>query len=762
MNRLTSFFKVSLGVLLLTSFVFAKVGLQDGPVKKTNNDALPIEKLGVQLDLQNNATAKAASPTAVVDTLQWAPFSDYNVNFVADAEDAYYTYLVPAAGGNLNKILIPISGIFPEYNPGLSVAVYSTDYPFDPAITPTQAYANDPAAWLGYYDEDTQEPFGDAANWVEGAFYDEFPDYQGTVLDPLGTKIWPSFGNATVSLGGVAGGDIVTINTADFGSAPTLTQGEKFVIFVSITGDVPPAADYSVGIYSIDGLGIEPAPGLKFYDEAGNPDGRLGNDDWGWYIRSYTWGVSAEVEYTTDRGPIISDVTDLLTTLSTDPRTVEATITDDNPSGGVAGVDAASLMYSVNGGDYMSVSMSITSGDVYAADIPGQSPGTSVSYYVMATDVNDNSSETLPLSYNIFEVSDGAQFLLLLDGLGDLGYPSEYYFYDAYGEGGMDFTYDLWAYGAVSADLLSNYDVVIEITTDGPSAGNATAVKSWLDGGGKKYILAGDEVLGAYYGWPGAPLNIDTVDAPHTDFFTYMGVDVYYGDINYAASGDNGLPWPMMAVDGDPISGAMFDSVAARGDTAQLMYDPAYEVNESNWLDGVTPEDGFNVAFTADPNPESDYTETGLATGIYREDTNLNNHTVFYGFEPLSLNGVPYHWYSATPYGPLTSALNWMGIEPTAIGDETPTTPDQYTLYSNYPNPFNPTTTIQYELPKATEITLNVYNSLGQKVTTLVSARQNAGMHSVEWNAADMASGVYFYQITAGDFNKTQKMVLLK
>jgi hypothetical protein len=89
-------------------------------------------------------------------------------------------------------------------------------------------------------------------------------------------------------------------------------------------------------------------------------------------------------------------------------------------------------------------------------------------------------------------------------------------------------------------------------------------------------------------------------------------------------------------------------------------------------------------------------------------------------------------------------------------------TPAQLTLYQNYPNPFNPTTMIKYQLPVTSDVELNIYNLLGQKIVTLVSERQLSGHHQVEWNASRIASGVYYYRIEAGEFQVVKKMILIK
>ena len=96
------------------------------------------------------------------------------------------------------------------------------------------------------------------------------------------------------------------------------------------------------------------------------------------------------------------------------------------------------------------------------------------------------------------------------------------------------------------------------------------------------------------------------------------------------------------------------------------------------------------------------------------------------------------------------------------------TRPAVFSLADNYPNPFNPTTTLQYALPQAADVALTVYNVLGQPVRTLVAERQNAGRYTVEWDATNdqghrLSSGLYFYRLQAGgDFLEVKKMLLLK
>jgi hypothetical protein len=88
--------------------------------------------------------------------------------------------------------------------------------------------------------------------------------------------------------------------------------------------------------------------------------------------------------------------------------------------------------------------------------------------------------------------------------------------------------------------------------------------------------------------------------------------------------------------------------------------------------------------------------------------------------------------------------------------------PAVFALQQNYPNPFNPSTMIRYQIPSTGKVNLKIYNVLGQQVETLVDEVQEAGYKSVKWNAEAVASGVYYYQLTAGTFSDVKKMMVIK
>lgn len=99
----------------------------------------------------------------------------------------------------------------------------------------------------------------------------------------------------------------------------------------------------------------------------------------------------------------------------------------------------------------------------------------------------------------------------------------------------------------------------------------------------------------------------------------------------------------------------------------------------------------------------------------------------------------------------------------TGIGDDAVTgVVEKYSLDNNYPNPFNPSTKIQYSIPTNEFVSLKVYDAIGKEVATLVNKQQNAGVHNVNFNASQLSSGVYFYKIDAGNFVSVKKMMLIK
>lgn len=112
--------------------------------------------------------------------------------------------------------------------------------------------------------------------------------------------------------------------------------------------------------------------------------------------------------------------------------------------------------------------------------------------------------------------------------------------------------------------------------------------------------------------------------------------------------------------------------------------------------------------------------------------------------------------------------LDYVIIHPDSLGKlaeeyiESSTLPSVFALHSAYPNPFNPVTTIRYDIPYQTKVTISIFDIIGRKVTTLVNEKVDAGYKSVKWDASNISTGIYLIRMTSVDYTKTQKVMLLK
>jgi len=132
-------------------------------------------------------------------------------------------------------------------------------------------------------------------------------------------------------------------------------------------------------------------------------------------------------------------------------------------------------------------------------------------------------------------------------------------------------------------------------------------------------------------------------------------------------------------------------------------------------------------------------------------------------YKAITLTFPLYYMHQEQAQEILEYILSEKFSEPLDIPVSVEITPDDFKLNQNYPNPFNPSTIISWQLPVNSDIELSIYNIIGERVATLVSEKQSAGHHLIEWNASGLASGVYFYRLeTSKNFVKTKKLVLIK
>ncbi|UCH66429.1 MAG: T9SS type A sorting domain-containing protein, partial [Ignavibacterium sp.] len=201
------------------------------------------------------------------------------------------------------------------------------------------------------------------------------------------------------------------------------------------------------------------------------------------------------------------------------------------------------------------------------------------------------------------------------------------------------------------------------------------------------------------------------------------------------------------SIDGDPITGE-FGLIVLRGSTGASTIDHTAG-NYVNQISAVGPGSANILDFFGKPN---DY------AGIRAVHNGLigDGAIVFttFGFETIASADI------RTDF--INNILNWLD-SPTGIGSgEFSFVPRKYSLNQNYPNPFNPSTIITYQIPETEFVRLKIYDVMGQEVAVLVNEEQIAGIYNVEFDASDLSSGIYFYNLSSGTFNKSIKMILMK
>lgn len=109
-------------------------------------------------------------------------------------------------------------------------------------------------------------------------------------------------------------------------------------------------------------------------------------------------------------------------------------------------------------------------------------------------------------------------------------------------------------------------------------------------------------------------------------------------------------------------------------------------------------------------------------------------------------------------YGTTSVVFNVSGVKENLIDFN----PNEYKLYTNYPNPFNPSTKIRYAIPQTSFTTLKVYSVTGKEVATLINEEKTPGVYEINFDGAGLSSGIYFYKLHSGNFSDIKKMILLK
>ncbi len=331
--------------------------------------------------------------------------------------------------------------------------------------------------------------------------------------------------------------------------------------------------------------------------------------------------------------------------------------------------------------------------------------------------------------------------------------------------------------GGFQFDLVDSADIFI-----------GTGVSSTLS----NWNISGNELDNGAYRVIGFSMTGDTIAAGSTVEFT-LDVDVY----PEAGMGYYPVFVPdEMAIASDPSGEtvwavgvpSIFSIVGAPMDFS-LIYPPD-EMSMEVSYDFLDPTDQMVFEWEPSADPMGMPLHYGVMFGIHDvgqmpamipsddtgNDTTLTINTKYLLDELASL-GVEFpmtvsgYWYvGATNRMMMTMSSDTFDLEITVMTDidlSQTGTPGHYELQQNFPNPFNPETSIRYGIPQKSPVKLEIYNLLGQKIATLVNENQMEGFYAVQWDGRDMQgalvkSGVYIYKITAGNYTQARKMILLK
>jgi len=765
--------KFAMFLFLLSSITFA----QERMILKSNGEQI---KLNHKKDLREAITESQIkrsdgkvfanqfvnpSIAGVVDTLNYRRLDgDWNTNFGFFGQDVMFQWFEAPADMTIKGIGFTCSDDAGAENATISLRLIRLNW------TKEQLKNFGTDTQIGYFPSSADgmnnvDPFGEVAtgDWVSTNEDNPLPpwtNHENPDSNTFNYDLWSDagLGYPITPIASPSTDPIYQwIDISNSGlSEVDIPRGEIFAVVATHDG-INLDSD-RIGFWSDATVGY---PGWKFYEY-----GRSSADvDPGWWVRNYTWDFGLVVDITGDLPPTIK-VTQLTTTIVTDPRKVLAEVVDTNPSGGSVGVAEVNLKFKVSDGDTQSVPMINIGENDYEGYIP-HFACSEIEYWVEAEDVNGNKSESK--SYKFLFFCPERKSLLVLNGYTEpTGYPQSYYFGPNFFDYRQDM--DIWSYGPLSKELVNNYKYIFENTTSGPNDYNKEVIKEWFASEYMRvYMLWGDEWLGAQNGFT-------DVGYQSGDFeYDILGLTNLYNDVSYDGTSGQGLPSKFMPQEGTYLGGPMFDLVAQFNEVDStkidsVLYNPMYEISLKNWHDGFEVRDDdptLEVFMKAETRgimgaPNVKDVNVGVSRNIGQ-----NHMTVFMAYDPISINSSPYYyWFGRSDVSSQIQAIRNLPLEGDVDDDDLNNI--KFSLSQNYPNPFNPSTTIKYSIPRSTEFnsvaqtTLKIYDILGREVATLVNKQQQAGNYEVNFNANNLSSGIYFYKLQSGSFVESKKMILLK
>ena len=212
----------------------------------------------------------------------------------------------------------------------------------------------------------------------------------------------------------------------------------------------------------------------------------------------------------------------------------------------------------------------------------------------------------------------------------------------------------------------------------------------------------------------------------------------------------------------------VIDSVKASAAFEAMEIGPFYYLDEM-----ISRSNDSDIAFCSGTSLFTNFPSNANYQHVATIYFTVNNWSASRG--SITVDTIQHPDYASTDYAYVNNAVIykpiWKGpinVSTSAVDEsDVSNIPTSFELEQNFPNPFNPTTSIKFGLPTKSHVSVKVYNLLGQEITTLVNEDLSAGTHTTEWdgrdkNQTEVASGIYFYKLIAGDFIDTKKMMLIK
>jgi len=476
-----------------------------------------------------------------------------------------------------------------------------------------------------------------------------------------------------------------------------------------------------------------PLPGTKIESIRGFIETRT-NIEGGWFIINPVY--PDDIKYGEVFPPNISEITrDKIEVKYGDAVTVSAKIKDKDGT-----VASAQIVYDVNGVAQTPVEMAATD-SIWSGVIPAQNDSSLVSFFIKAFDdqgnVTNAPNDTVKSKYFYFVLN---RPLTIKDvQLSPFGSG-----YSAYNH------YEVTVEGVITAD-----------TSDIPGDGRNGAKVYVQDGSGawRGVLLFGTEtqnvkrgdkisvkgIVNETYG----VTRIGNLDAGAKITLLQSGVDIPAAtEVLTAIIGSGG------------VDAEAYESVLIKYTNVKVVDDNAD--GDSGPDQGTGGSRNHGEMLVADGSGVGTRVELQDGGNDYHNfwDASLENQPIkiIQGSDFDEIIGVLFYSYGNYKLIPRKND-DFVGY--TDVDNEVEL-PEIYSLSQNYPNPFNPTTVIQYSLPEVSNVKLRVYDMLGREVATLVNKEQTAGVYNVQFNAANLSSGVYFYRIEAGNFVASKKLLLLK